>query len=95
MDNAERSDDRPSDAGRPSQDDMDVSPRGILGKIGQFAYAAPALALLAEPKPSMPMVRGRGTATGTRTTSTPDRPARPKSTSSGRLRPRMPGGSAC
>jgi hypothetical protein len=95
MESAKRSDDRPRDAGRLSQHDLDVSRGGILRKIGQLAYAAPALALLAEPKPSIPMVRGRETATGTRTTSTPDRPARPKSTSNGRLCPRMPGGSAC
>jgi hypothetical protein len=95
MDNAKRSDDRPSDAGGLSQDDLDVSRRGILGKIGQFAYAGRALALLAEPKTVDANGSRPGTATGTRTTSTPDRPARPKSTSNGRLRPRMAGGSAC
>ena len=42
--------DRPSDAGGLSQDETDASRREMLTKIGQFAYAAPALALLAEPK---------------------------------------------
>ena len=50
MESAKRTDDRPSDAGGLSQDDLDPSRREILGKIGQFAYVAPALALLAEPK---------------------------------------------
>jgi hypothetical protein len=50
MDSAKRSDDRPSDGGGLSQDDLDPSRREILGKIGQLAYVAPALALLAEPK---------------------------------------------
>jgi hypothetical protein len=49
MENAKRSDDRLSDAGL-SQDDTDASRRDVLAKIGHFAYAAPALALLAEPK---------------------------------------------
>jgi hypothetical protein len=50
MESANVSDDRPSEAGGLSQDDLDASRREILGKIGQFAYVAPALALLAEPK---------------------------------------------
>ena len=41
---------RPSDASGLSQNDPDASRREILGRIGQFAYAAPALALLAQPK---------------------------------------------
>jgi hypothetical protein len=41
---------RLSDAGGRSEDDLDASRREILAKIGQFAYVAPALALLAEPK---------------------------------------------
>jgi hypothetical protein len=50
MEDARGHEDRPSDASGLSQDETDASRREILGKIGQFAYAAPALALLAEPK---------------------------------------------
>ena len=50
MESAKKSDDRPSDEGGLSQDDLDASRREILGKIGQFVYVAPALALLAQPK---------------------------------------------
>jgi hypothetical protein len=50
MESTKRTDDRPSDAGGSSQDDLDASRREILGKIGQFAYVAPALALLVQPK---------------------------------------------
>jgi hypothetical protein len=50
MESAKRSDDRPSTAGGLPQDDTDASRREMLAKIGHFAYAAPALALLAEPK---------------------------------------------
>jgi hypothetical protein len=50
MESSKRSDDRPSDAGGLSEDNTDASRRETLAKIGQFAYAAPALALLAEPK---------------------------------------------
>jgi hypothetical protein len=50
MESAKKSDDRPSDAGGLSQDDLDAPRREILRKIGQFAYVAPALVLLAEPK---------------------------------------------
>jgi hypothetical protein len=50
MERAKGQGDRPSDAGGLPQDDTDASRREMLAKIGQFAYAAPALALLAEPK---------------------------------------------
>jgi hypothetical protein len=62
MESAERSEDRPNDAGGPGQDETDASRRAILGKMGRFAYAAPALALLAEPKAVK--AYGRGTKTG-------------------------------
>jgi hypothetical protein len=50
MERARGHEDRLRDAGGISQEDTDASRREILAKIGQFAYAAPALALLAEPK---------------------------------------------
>jgi hypothetical protein len=50
MARAKRSDDHLGRGGGLTQDDTDASRREILAKIGQFAYAAPALALLAEPK---------------------------------------------
>jgi hypothetical protein len=49
MAKAKRSDDL-GRVGGLAQDDPDASRREMLAKIGQFAYAAPALALLAEPK---------------------------------------------
>jgi len=36
--------------GEVNHDQIDASRREILAKIGRFAYVAPALALLAEPK---------------------------------------------
>jgi hypothetical protein len=50
MEDARGRENRLSDAGGLSQDDLDASRREILAKIGRFAYVAPALALLAEPK---------------------------------------------
>jgi hypothetical protein len=62
MKSAERSEDRPSDTGGLREDETDASRRAILGKMGRFAYAAPALALLAEPKAAK--AYGRGTKSG-------------------------------
>ena len=40
----------PGELGEAEQDEVDQARREVLAKIGRFAYAAPALALLAEPK---------------------------------------------
>ena len=37
-------------AGEANHDELDGSRREVLAKIGRFAYVAPALALLSEPK---------------------------------------------
>jgi hypothetical protein len=64
MKTAESNEDRPGDVGRPSNDEMDVSRREMLAKIGPFAYAAPALVLLGSPKACRPMVAERARGTG-------------------------------
>ena len=40
----------PDNRGEVRQDETDASRREMLTKIGRFAYVAPALAILAEPK---------------------------------------------
>ncbi|QIG51811.1 hypothetical protein G5V57_31345 [Nordella sp. HKS 07] len=43
-----------------SGDDHEASRRAVLKKIGRFAYAAPALALLAQPKRAQAEYGGGG-----------------------------------
>jgi hypothetical protein len=50
MESAEKSEGRLGDAGEFYQHETDTSRREMLAKIGRFAYVAPALALLAQPK---------------------------------------------
>ena len=50
MARAKKSDDHLCHVGGLAQNGTDASRREMLAKIGQFADAAPALALLAEPK---------------------------------------------
>ena len=64
MERARGHEDRPSDAGGLSQDETEASRREMLAKIGRFAYAAPALALLAEPKAADAYGTRRGGAGG-------------------------------
>jgi hypothetical protein len=50
MKSIRRNEGHPDHRGEVNLDQTDASRREMLAKIGRFAYAAPALAVLAEPK---------------------------------------------